>query len=468
MGLFEQNDKVTLYKKDSKGKIRVWEGDIILPGIYGDTASIMIEAGLLNGKKTLTTKNITKGKNTGKKNETTPVTQARAELQAEVIKKKKEGYYSLDDLKIEWHPEKNGGGGYYKNANGEHSFNLAWMLDKLLPEEKILQGVPHPMLAHKYDETKQQGGSKDFKGWKLDPTKFYVQPKLDGIRCLAHIVKDDVGIEVELFSRKGENIFGLGHIRAELRTLFNFSTISQGQYWLDGELYTDKIPFQELNGLVRKSKNIDFTKEEVIDYHVYDTINDKPFNERIEWVESILHDNFEYNHVKFVDTALVTAVTPDKFIKDLHDEFIEAGHEGAMIRRYDGLYEQKRSANLLKVKQFEDEEFIIIGGEEAKTNNMLGAFTVVSEKTYKQCNDSRYIKEEYHPGDSQLGWKALLKDTLGDNSYFNATPKASVPEKQEMLRNLKNYIGKKATVEFFGRSVDGVPRFPRVIKIDKI
>ena len=41
---------------------------------------------------------------------------------------------------------------------------------------------------------------------------------------------------------------------------------------LDGELYTDKIPFEELAGLIKKKKlsDIDIERLKLVSYHVYD------------------------------------------------------------------------------------------------------------------------------------------------------------------------------------------------------
>ena len=54
-------------------------------------------------------------------------------------------------------------------------------------------------------------------------------------------------------------------------------------------------------------------------------------------------------------------------VDDLFGGYVEQGYEGGIIR-LNGVYEQKRSNNLLKRKDFEDAEFEIISVEEGQGN----------------------------------------------------------------------------------------------------
>ena len=149
--------KKILYKKDSKGKIRIWE-------IYtlGDT--IIQLSGLLDGKLVTNSKKCT-SKNVGRSNETSPENQAILEMQSEINSKLDEGYfYTIEEAKN---------------------------------EEVIL-----PMLAKNYNDEKH----------KIDWENCYVQPKLDGQRVLA-IKKNG---KVKLLSRDGKEITTLKHIIEQL------------------------------------------------------------------------------------------------------------------------------------------------------------------------------------------------------------------------------------------------------------
>jgi len=88
---------VELYARNSNGTIKTWIGTILR---FPDYAEIRIEYGDLNGKLVTKITKVTKGKNTGKSNETTPYTQACRDLEGKILNKKREGYKSLTDLKI--------------------------------------------------------------------------------------------------------------------------------------------------------------------------------------------------------------------------------------------------------------------------------------------------------------------------------------------------------------------------------
>ena len=84
-----------LYGIEKNGKIKTWEANIYLKGANAQTshAFATIEHGQQDGKKQLTVRDYTEGKNIGKKNETTPLEQCIAETRRKWLdKKEKESY----------------------------------------------------------------------------------------------------------------------------------------------------------------------------------------------------------------------------------------------------------------------------------------------------------------------------------------------------------------------------------------
>ena len=84
-----------LYGIEKNGKIKTWEANIYLKGTNMQTshAFATIEHGQQDGKKQLTVRDYTEGKNIGKKNETTPLEQCIAETRRKWLdKKEKESY----------------------------------------------------------------------------------------------------------------------------------------------------------------------------------------------------------------------------------------------------------------------------------------------------------------------------------------------------------------------------------------
>lgn len=387
-------NKVTLYQKDSKGRTKVWTMEVIMNGLQAELHST---SGLEGGKMTPDVTVITEGKNQGRSNETTCFEQARLEAQSKIDAKIRAGYVA-DKSQIK-------------------------------ESSELGSGVPQPMLAHKYDPKGKQSSSKTLEQLKLKGKKGSVQPKFDGHRRLIKLTPDGVF----QYTRKGDLSESLPHISEQLQEVaekfFALEGNTTTEVWLDGEAFTEEVSFNELSGLLRKEKghtNEELEKRSKINIRLYDIISHHGYEARFTILES-----FSTKNVIVVENHVIDMT--DENLQKYLDKFLEAGHEGLMIRQHGVGYEHKRSHQLLKFKIFEDEEFEIVGGEESVKRGMLGAF--------------------------------IVKDKKGNE--FRTSLKFSHPERIEMWNNLNKYIGQMATVEFFGRSEYGIPRFPRVIKLGR-
>lgn len=203
-----------LYKTSSTKKELEW-----LIGVVTNpdgTATIRTVHGQVGGQLQTTDLLISKGKNIGKVNETTPHEQAMSEAESK-WNKQQDKNYSIE----------RGG------------------------KSKALS----PMLAHTYED-------------QLHKVTFpsFIQPKLDGIRCIA----TRTGNEISLRSRQNKEFVGLKHIRDEL-----LQEMRDGESW-DGELFNKSLTFQNLVKLVKKDQP-DSIK---VQYHIYDKIDDDTFEMR--------------------------------------------------------------------------------------------------------------------------------------------------------------------------------------------
>lgn len=366
----------TLYKKTSTGAIQEWTVSVFQLSMNSTEATIETNYGQLNSDKIQTTQDtIYTGKNIGKKNETTPFEQAVAEAQAKWEKQKKKGYVES-----------------IKDAEG----------GKL---DALIEGGIVPMLAHKFSE----------QGHKIKYPAF-VQPKFDGIRCIA-ILKDG---KCTLWSRTRKPITGVPHIAAAIEKAFNVDVV------LDGELYNHewKAQFEKIVSFVRQEKPQ--PGHEVVQYHVYDLPSDEPFSKRAAKLRYIKGSWFPNNELVKVDTV---EVTNESEATDWFNEWRSQGYEGAMIRNAAGLYVNKRSYDLQKIKEFDDAEFEITGIDEGrgKLAGHVGAFVCRTkdgkEFLAKMSGDTENLKKYF---DTHSLWK-----------------------------------GKKLTVKYQGLTgANGVPRFP--------
>jgi len=366
----------TLYKKTSTGADQAWTVSVV-----GN--QIITKYGQVGGKIQETPPTTCEGKNIGKANETTAEDQALSEAQSLWEKKLKKDYSeSLD-----------------KARKGEAS--------------SLIEGGILPMLAKRYD----QDGEKIV--WPA-----VCQPKLDGHRCIAMV--DDKG-KCTLWSRTRKPIKSMPHIVDAIEKLGCVGI-------LDGELYNHDYhnKFEELCHFIRSSESVKGC--EIVQYHIYDTIplpanqSTATFIRRMGQRDIVLRKadkdilvSVETIRVENEDELMVAF---EKFRKD--------GYEGAIIRNAAGLYVNKRSYDLQKVKEFEDTEFKVVDVIEGKGKLAGHGIFVCETKTGMQF-EAKMIGE----------LEALKK--------FWKDPKLA--------------IGKMLTVQFQGYTTKNkVPRFPVALR----
>ena len=358
-----------LFKKDTKGKIRFAEFKV-------EEDTYTVTTGIVGSEKSVPHSKTCVGKNIGKSNETSPEEQAEIELQAKYNKKLKEGYFKTVDEA--------------KNSS-----------------------VILPMLAKEYGKEKH----------KIDWSKaVYVQPKLDGMRCLAFI--DGKG-GVRLMSRKNTNIIvehggSMQHIVDELSQI-------KKECILDGELYAHGLTFQENMKLIKKKRD----NSSNVSFHIYDIINDKTYPNRFNDLLKIVPVQGEKCIIDIVETK----VTNKDVLINAHKTWLAEGYEGTMIRHGDEGYKiNGRSSQLLKYKDFIDEVYEIVD-------------IVPSE-----------VRKTHGVPILKIGEKTFRSGVKGSHKY-----------RAELLTNKDNFIGKMAEIRFFEYTDDGLPRFPIFtgIRLDK-
>lgn len=358
MKFIEQLPK--LYKRDSKGKIRVWEVEVGYSN--DDYAGIRTVAGLEEGKKVTSEWNLSEAKNVGKSNSTTAYTQAQAEAKA------------LWDKRIEKE--------YFVDIDMIDSY------DKF-----------DPMLAGDYTKV------------KVKPTNGYSQPKLDGIRCIAN--------SKGLWTRTGKPITSCPHIWEEVRDLLE----SNPNVTLDGELYNHELKqdFNKIVSLVRKTKFTDddlAESQRLVQYHVYDihcsTNPDVTFSIRNVELEEYVTDSFEM-YVHLVPTAF--CYNQDE-LDELYSSYMTDGYEGQMIR-LDEKYENKRSKYLLKRKEFITEEFEVVSMEEGQGN-----WSGHTKRFILKLEDGREVGAGVRGNQEQLSklWESQETPDWATLRYFDLTP----------------------------------------------
>lgn len=346
--------------------------------IFSEDDKFWTEEGIQGGKITRSEPTICEGKNIGKKNQTLPAEQAEKEA-ASKWKKKTENNYWID-------------------INDIDQFQFF-----------------EPTLAHKWN---------DYKDEVTFPLLASV--KIDGCRCVA--------TKEGLFSRNGKIFSCCPHIYQLLKPYLN-------DYVFDGEFFNNslKTNFNRIISLVKKSKPNQRDIEEseaVIQYHCFDLyIKNNPratFEERNKILLQIIS---EINNDKIVHVKQTYVYNFNEVEEQLRIA-IEDDQEGLMLRVPNSIYEHKRTKNLLKYKEFIDEEFEIVDIEEGigSRANMLGRF--------------------------------ILKNKYADNT-FEANSRGNLELYREYFNNKEKYIGKMATVRYQNvtPAPESKPRFGVVITV---
>jgi ATP-dependent DNA ligase len=411
----------TLYKRTRTGAIQQWS-------IRTEGAVIIKEAGQLGGKLTPHSETC-KGKNIGKSNETTPEQQAESQARSDWKKKRDEGYKSLEDLKIVETSaaavDPNLTHRAWFEANGSPSAkagSLEEVLEIALPQFNTdANGNVKPMLAKDYNPKKVQ-------------LPCYIQPKLDGVRCLM-IVEFNMVSQITFLSRSGKPYTTLQHIAADVLDTHAAGQLKNDSFILDGEVYLDDISFQEITRLVKKER------ESAIKLHfrAYDIVSDAPQHERIGRVHKLV----ESINSPYIHTVPTQQINTLEEVKMFHDAFVASGYEGAILRAIAGTYDQgQRSSHLLKVKEFDEEEFVIIGG-----------------KIFKEPinSDKQFLVVTPAEVDS-----FTFTCLTADGGAFDVKPKGSREHREQLIHGVfdQSVIGKKLTVKYFGWTEDKLPRFP--------
>ena len=255
--------------------------------------------------------------------------------------------------------------------------------------------------------------------------KVYMQPKLDGVRCLIQL--NDKG-EVYAYSRTGKPWLNIAHILEDLEYFFEIHP----DVVLDGELYNHDLrdDFEKIISLVRKQKPHSLDRAEskqLVQFHCYDyveTVMNMPYSYR---KDQLCTSDMYTDSIHYVPTYLVNK--HEEALDLHHNAFLSQGYEGSILR-LDTPYQCKRSYSLQKFKDFHDTEATIIGYVDGKGKR-----------------------------EGTLG-KFLMQDD--DGIEFGCPPGKGYNYKMlaDMLTNIHNYIGKRATFTYFERTKAGSYRHP--------
>jgi ATP-dependent DNA ligase len=430
-----------LYHVDSSGNKRIWEIKVRLikgnPKSYkvdwdlmlddtipvkqsylentkipvGSHAQIWVETGVIGGKITRHAPSYPTMTNEGKANERNVFEQGLVDARTLYLKKIANGFKT----------ELN-----FKNK-------------KASVKEKNIKYFP--MLVRKFVDEK-----------KHIQYPVYVQPKLDGVRCITFLnknpKKNPTIKNVIMYSRQRKIYSGFDDIKTELLpALIDMWDFGNNEtIYVDGELYKHGMDLQTISGAVRNAKRDTIPKYKGIKYWIFDVFYpsslDLIFDERIECLHD-LFDSIGDNPKHLIEVGTHIAKTEQDQEK-IYKQYLKKKYEGTILRNYDSLYLTDSSKNSAKIRS----KFVL-----KRKMRFTDEFELV--------DFTQGIKGK------DIGAVIWILKTHDTNKTFNATPKDITYEeryklyKKAVSNNKKgfnnNYKGRMMTVEYEDLSKDKVP-----------
>lgn len=336
-------------------------------------ATIVTRYGRVGGKIQEARDTLREGKNLGKKNATTAEQQAEVEAEALWTKKLKKGY--TKDL----------------------ASAMAGETDALI------KGGVLPMLASQF---------ADYSDRIVYPC--FGQPKYDGFRCVARVVDGKASLWTR--TRKPyEPVFSL--VRSALEKAFRGQTID-----VDGELYIHGVEFSQLSEYIKNG-------DSRVEYWAYDLIDlEDTFQRRWQRLSETLKDPS-----KPIVLSATKQLGDEDDVTLYYESCLENGYEGIMVRQAAGLYKSSssRSRDLLKLKQFLDDEFEVVNVIE---------------------------------GRGKMAGHAIFVCMTKGGVVFNAKMKGPHAELAKYLERPQDHFGKFLTVKYQNLTKYGAPRCPVALR----
>lgn len=256
------------------------------------------------------------------------------------------------------------------------------------------------MLAHKYDP-------KCIKQWPV-----YVEPKLDGMRCIARVTSDSV----QFLSRNGKPITSIPHLESELLSYFPTTQV----LYIDGELTAGdnfNISISALRKADKQAQNARF--------HIFDVLYEADF---LGLSKTVLEDRLtripEFSQASALKNVSASVVFHHEAVLEAYEKVFSQGGEGVIVKDPQGIYEPKRSHAWMKIKDCNDVDLKVVGYFEGqgKYEGKLGGIIVDHNGVEVRVGSG------FSDSDRKMLWsgpEAMIDQTV-EIVYHEVTPDGSL------------------------------------------
>ena len=234
----------------------------------------------------------------------------------------------------------------------------------------------------------------------------YVSVKYNGLNGL-FIYEDNT---LTLVSRTAKSMKIPEHLITPVSDLMSSLDITR----LNAELYIHNTPLQDITGCV--SKHNELTK--ALQVIIFDIPDYTTFEDTIKVLQSIK----DTDYIKIAETRLVNSLEE---LTEYYNKVVSNKYEGVVIKAPDSPYIfGTRSTTRFKWKPLEDAEFKVVG--------------------YNLDKNGQVVLE-------------MLTD---EGNAFKVKPKGTVKERQDILDNINDYLGRHIKVYFEMLSKSNIPLKP--------
>jgi hypothetical protein len=390
---------------------------------------------------------IYEGKNIGRKNYTTPFTQAILEARKQYNLRIRRGNTPVREHLIK--------AGEFPSIDElismTHRGDTPWRV--------------FPMALHDVEKSNN---------WRHVQYPCDIQPKYDGTRFIvvqhSELPTQEINalpnvteeLPIDGYSRGLETYDGQEHILSEAMELLK----DHPGLYLDGEIYKEGFSLQDISGTSRRQADSKRGAPELtLDYMIFDCFyTDKPdmtWSERRELLESLFATSETWTHLQMAPN---TEVENREELNAIYRSYLDEGLEGAVIRNKDAPYEvglskEQRSYKVLKYKPRFDDEWPVIGYESGAKGKAVGAVVWRLAENDKGVRARLKLK----PGDTLPDLSERLTFTSDMNLPF-ATRYAIYSYLEDTGDFEEKFYGKLMTVSYSILSNDKKPQQPKVLR----
>ncbi len=279
-------------------------------------------------------------------------------------------------------------------------------IPKLIPEFNVA-------LANKYSE-------KTRKKIDLEKDVWFISRKLDGVRCLIFV--NEKG-KAKSFSRQGKKFSTLSLVEKEIENIGLKNVVFDGEICIVDDKGNEDFQLI-MKEIGRKDHTISNPKFQMFDLIPSDIFyRGESESGKLSQRLSLLNRIISKKNLNYVSSLKQIPVTSFEELEKLSQKAFEKGWEGLMIRK-DDFYKGKRTDDILKIKEFHDNEYVV-------KDVMFGPLRYVKE--------GKEIEEE------------MLSGVLIEHKGFDVRVGSgfTIDQRKEIFKDPSLILNKTITVQYF-------------------